>query len=247
MSKENGKRKAKSTKPKVLTIDIGGGSVKMLLSGHRKSHKFYTGKNFAPHHLMEAVSQLPEEWDYDCVSIGFPGRVSRQGQILVEPLNLGRGWVDFNFEKALGKPTKIVNDAVLQAVGSYGGGRMLYLGLGTGVGSAFIVHYHVIDFELGALLYSSGVLAGDVITKEKLHSIGKPEWNRRVKKLATAMRDAFLVDYVVLGGGNAEHLKNLPKRVERGDNKLAFKGGERLWAQSKDGPEFVLHTSHVVS
>ncbi|MFN8659944.1 MAG: ROK family protein [Candidatus Obscuribacterales bacterium] len=232
---------------RVLTIDIGGSSTKMLVSGHRKLVKIPTGKKFSPQRLMDGIEQLPGDWEYDCVSVGFPGRVSRQGRILVEPLNLGKGWVDFDFDKEFRRPTKVVNDAVLQAVGSYGGGRMLYLGLGTGVGSAFIVHYHVIDFELGALLYTSQMLAGDVITKEKLRTIGKPEWNRRVKKLARAMRDAFLVDYVVLGGGNAEHLKNLPKRVVRGDNKLAFKGGQRLWAPTKEGEEFVLHTSHVVS
>lgn len=211
----------KRSDKRVLTIDIGGSSTKMLVSGHRKLVKIPTGKKFSP---------------------VFPDASAGKGRILVEPLNLGKGWVDFDFEKELRRPTKVVNDAVLQAVGSYGGGRMLHLGLGTGVGSAFIVHYHVIDFELGALLYTSQMLAGDVITKEKLRAIGKPEWNRRVKKLARAMRDAFLVDYVVLGGGNAEHLKNLPKRVVRGDNRLAFRGGQRLWAPTKEGEEFVLHT-----
>ncbi len=233
-----------SKKKKILSVDIGGGTCKFLLSGKLKALRVETGKSFAPKDLLKAIEELPEDWHYDCVSIGFPGRVNRENRIFEEPLNLGKGWVKFDFEKALDKPVKVVNDAVLQAIGSYRGGRMLYLGFGTGVGSALIIDHMVINLELGALHYGNTDLAGDVLSKEKLRKVGKKEWNRRAKRLAVALREAFLADYLIMGGGNSRHLKHLPKKVERGDNKLAFVGGYLLWEMKKNEPLFTILASN---
>lgn len=235
------------TKKRILTVDIGGGSCKFLVSGKLKALRVDTGKKFSPRDLLKAIKELPEDWEYDCISIGFPGRVNRENRIFEEPLNLGKGWMRFDFEKALHKPVKVVNDAVLQAIGSYRGGRMLYLGFGTGVGSALIIDHMVINLELGALHYGNNDLAGDVLTKEKLRKVGKREWNRRAKRLAVALREAFLADYLIMGGGNSRHLKHLPKKVERGDNKLAFEGGYRLWSEVKGQPEFTILASNPKS
>jgi polyphosphate glucokinase len=218
---------AKSSVP-VLTVDIGGSSVKVLASGQTEPRKRRSGKNLTPAKMVEIVQELAEGSDYDVVSIGYPGLVGNQGPSS-EPGNLGSGWVGFDFSSAFGLPVRIMNDAAMQALGSYEGGRMLFLGLGTGVGSALITEEVILTLELGQLPYKRGETLGEALGRQGLKRLGKIAWRRAVSDVASALIKAFLADSLVIGGGNAKKLEELPPGVRQSHNLTAFRGGFRLW------------------
>jgi polyphosphate glucokinase len=210
-------------------VDIGGSNVKILLSGQTEPRRRRSGKMLTPAKLVQIVHQLAGDWEYDVVSIGYPGLVGKDGPSS-EPGNLGPGWVGFDFPAAFDRPTRIVNDAAMQALGSYEGGSMLYMGLGTGLGSALIAHGDVIALELGCLPYDHNQTLGDVLGDSGLQRLGKRAWREIVSDTAAAMMKAFVVHSVVLGGGNAKKLKpDLPHGIRLGHNSTAFRGGFRLW------------------
>ena len=214
-------------KKKILVVDIGGTNVKLMIS-RRKKRKFKSGPKLTPSEMVAQIKEEVEDWKFDAVSIGFPAPV-RDGRILEEPKHLGKGWVRFNFEKAFGKPVRIVNDAALQALGSYRGGRMLFLGLGTGLGSTLVLRDMVIPLELGDLPYRDDRIIEDFLGKPGMAELGEKEWERQVMSAVDQLKKSFIADYVVLGGGSAKKLKKLPDGVELGHNRNAFLGGVRLW------------------
>ncbi|MFL5339875.1 MAG: ROK family protein [Gemmataceae bacterium] len=213
---------------KILAVDIGGTKVKILVSGETEPRKATSGKRFTPAKMVDVVQELAHGWDYEAVSIGFPGLVGDHGP-RSEPGNLGSGWVGFNFAAAFGKPVRIINDAAMQALGSYEGGRMLFLGLGTGLGSTLIVQNVIIPLELGNLLYANGEKLGTVLGRRGLQQLGKEPWRAAVRDVVAAFTDAFIADYIVIGGGNAKRLKEPPPGARLGHNLTAFRGGFRLW------------------
>jgi len=213
---------------RVLTVDIGGSSVKVMASGQTAPRKRRSGKKLTPAKMVKIVQELAEGWDYDAISIGYPGLVGNQGPSS-EPRNLGPGWVGFDFSSAFGLPVRIMNDAAMQALGSYEGGRMLFLGLGTGVGSALITEEVILTLELGQLPYKRGETLGEALGRQGLERLGKAAWRRVVMDVAPALMKAFLADSVVIGGGNAKKLKELPPGVRQSHNLTAFRGGFRLW------------------
>jgi predicted NBD/HSP70 family sugar kinase len=192
--------------------------------------------------MVEAVKHLAVDWSYDVIAVGYPGAV-RGGRPTVEPKNLATGWVGFDFEKAFGCPVKVLNDAAMQALGSYEGGRMLFLGLGTGLGSALITDGVLVPMELAHLPYRKGRTYEDYAGLRGLKRYGKQKWRRYVMDIVTALQHALQADHVVLGGGNAKRLKNLPKDVRLGDNAHAFTGGFRLWEEAwkDERPACVVH------
>ena len=212
---------------KVLVIDVGGNHVKLMLSRERK-RKFKSGPRMTPKRLVEGVKQELDGWKFDMVSIGFPAPV-KNGRIAIEPKNLGKGWVDFDFKKAFGKPVQVVNDAAMQALGSYRGGRMLFLGLGTGLGSTLIWANNVLPLELGDLPYRDHRVIEDFLGRAGMDELGEKQWRREVMRTVTQLKKSMVADYVVLGGGNVKKLDELPDGVERGYNRNAFLGGKRLW------------------
>src|SRR5437899_1480202 len=212
---------------RILVIDIGGTHVKLMIS-RTKKRKFKSGSKMTPREMVAQVKEELQGWKYDAISIGFPAPV-RDGRILDEPKHLGKGWVRFNFEKALGKPVRIVNDAAMQALGSYRSGRMLFLGLGTGLGSTLVLPDMVLPLELGDLPYRDDRAIEDFLGKPGISELGEKEWERQVTIAVAQLKKSFIADYVVLGGGNAKKLKELPKGAELGHNRNAFLGGERLW------------------
>jgi len=214
--------------PQVLVVDVGGTHIKVLATGHRAHRKFDSGPAMTPQQMVKGVLALTQDWRWDCVSIGYPGPVVH-GKPLRDPFNLGKGWVGFDFAKALGKPVKLVNDAAMQALGSYEGGRMLFLGLGTGLGSAMIVEGVLQPMELAHLPYRHGKTYEDYLGIHGLRRLGLASWRRHVFHIVAALKAALEADYVVLGGGNAHKLDRLPPGARRGDNANAFRGGFRLW------------------
>ena len=217
-------------KMKVLAIDVGGTHVKLLLSGRRVPIKIPSGPRMTPRRMVSAVKRLTDGWRYDVVSIGYPGPVLH-GRAVAEPHNLGPGWVSFDFKTALGRPVRMVNDAAMQALGSYRGGRMLFLGLGTGLGSAFIVDGTLEPMELAHLPYKKGRTYEDYVGLRGLERLGKKKWRRAVADVVMRLKAALEAEEVVLGGGNAKLLKTLPADARLGDNANAFIGGFRLWEQ----------------
>ncbi len=213
---------------KILVIDIGGTHVKVLATGHRKCVEISSGPKMTPAKMVCAVHAATESWKYDVISIGYPGAVVH-GRPISEPHHLGSGWVGFNFKKALGRQVKIINDAAMQALGSYQGGRMLFLGLGTGLGSALIVENVLEPMELAHLPYRKGRSYEDYLGQAGLKRLGKNKWRHHVNKVVKQLKTALQADYVVLGGGNTRLLKELPPDTRRGDNANAFEGGYRLW------------------
>jgi polyphosphate glucokinase len=213
----------------ILTIDIGGTKVKILATGQTEPRKATSGKDFTPAKLVDTVRSLARDWDYEAVTIGYPGLVGPHGP-RSEPGNLGAGWVGFDFATAFGKPVKMFNDAAMQALGSYEGGRMLFLGLGTGLGSALITGHVVVPLELGRLPFDGERTFGEVLGRRGLARIGKGEWRKAVARAVTSLMGAFVVDYVVIGGGNAKNVKDLPPGSRLGHNLTAFRGGFRLWS-----------------
>lgn len=214
-------------KKRILVVDVGGTHVKMMIS-RAKKRKFKSGPKLAPREMVAEIKEEVEGWNFDVVSIGFPAPV-RDGRILDEPKHLGKGWVRFNFEKAFRKPVRVVNDAALQALGSYRGGRMLFLGLGTGLGSTLVLRDTVIPLELGDLPYRDDRIIEDFLGKPGIAELGEKEWERQVMSAVAQLKKSFVADYVVLGGGNAKKLKKLPAGAELGHNRNAFLGGVRLW------------------
>jgi polyphosphate glucokinase len=213
----------------ILAVDIGGTKVKILATGQTEPRKAPSGKDFTPAGLVETVRALARGWDYEAITIGYPGLVGPQGP-RSEPGNLGPGWVGFDFASAFSKPVKMVNDAAMQALGSYEGGRMLFLGLGTGLGSALITGHVVVPLELGRLPFDGERTLGEVLGRRGLDRVGKGEWRRAVRKTVTFLMSAFVADYVVIGGGNAKNVKELPPGSRLGHNLTAFRGGFRLWS-----------------
>jgi len=212
---------------KVLVLDVGGTNLKLRLSGETVPRKVPSGPDFTPRDLVAAVKREMEGRPFDAVSIGFPAAIVN-GKISHEPHNLGKGWAGFNFQKALGKPVKVINDAAMQALGSYEGGTMLFLGLGTGLGSALVTGGKVAPLELAHLPYRRGEYE-DYVGLRGYEKWGKKKWRRHVETVVGLLKAAMVADYVVLGGGQTKLLKELPKGCRRGDNANAFKGGERLW------------------
>jgi predicted NBD/HSP70 family sugar kinase len=214
--------------PKVLVVDIGGTNVKMLATGQKEPRKYPSGPTMTPQKMVRLVKKSVRDWQFDCVSLGYPGPIIN-GHPLREPHNLGTGWVGFNFRKAFGRPLKIINDAAMQALGSYKGGRMLFLGLGTGLGSAMIVNGTLEPMELAHLIYKHGKTYEDYLGLRGLERSGKKKWRKDVAKITKRLKTALEADYVVLGGGNSKKLKELPPGARLGDNLNAFLGGFRLW------------------
>jgi polyphosphate glucokinase len=213
---------------RILAVDVGGTKVKILASGETEPRKAKSGDKLTPEKMVDEVRKLAKGWRYDAVSIGLPAQVGPNGP-LHEPGNLGPGWVGFDFAAAFDCPVRIVNDAAMQALGSYEGGRMLFLGLGTGVGSALIVDHVLVTLELGDLQLEEGSVS-DILGRDALEKDGKKAWRKSVLALVPPLQKAFLADYVVLGGGNAKHMgKKLPPGVRLGSNLTAFRGGYRLW------------------
>jgi polyphosphate glucokinase len=212
---------------KVLVIDIGGTHVKILATGHDERREFESGPGLTVRQMVSGVKRLAKDWQYDVVSIGYPGLVLK-GRIAAEPHNLAKGWVGFDFEKAFGKPVKIINDAAMQALGSFRQGTMLFLGLGTGLGSALVVDGHVVPMELAHLSYKKGEIE-DYVGLRGLERFGKKRWREHVDFMVERFSAALHPDEVVIGGGNVKKLKQLPPGCRAGDNANAFLGGFRLW------------------
>ena len=213
---------------RVLAIDIGGSHVKARVFGRRELRQFESGPDLTARQMVSKVHALTGDWTYEAVSIGYPGIVLH-GKVMAEPHNLGRGWVGFDFRKAFGRPTLVLNDAAMQAVGSYEGGRMLFLGLGTGLGSAMIVDGIVAPMELAHLPYKKGRTFEDYVGAAGLKRLGGRKWRRTVSEVVAQLSSLLEADYVVLGGGNARKLKRLPKNARLGSNDFAFLGGFRVW------------------
>ncbi len=215
----------------ILVIDIGGTGVKLLVTGATERRRFDSGPQLTPRQLVAGVKRAARGWEYDAISIGYPGPVAHD-QPVGEPPNLGRGWVGFDFARAFGKPVRVINDAAMQALGSYRGGKMLFLGLGTGMGSTLIVDGTLVPMELGHLPYRRATFethVGDAALKR----YGRRKWRARLDDVVARLTAAFLPDDVVLGGGNVRLLKTLPPRCRAGDNDNAFAGGFRLWGGAR--------------
>ena len=228
----------------VLVIDIGGTSVKILVTGHDAPRQFPSGPDLTPEKMVEGVVQAAAGWDYEAVSVGYPGPVWH-GRPLLEPVNLGPGWVGFDFAAAFGRPVKVVNDAAMQALGSYQGGKMLFLGLGTGLGSAMIVDGVIEPMELAHLPYRKATFE-DYVGIGGLKRLGKKKWRRAVADVVACLSAALEPDYVVLGGGNAKKLKELPPKCRAGNNANAFLGGFRLWESADQPPSARVDASQQV-
>jgi polyphosphate glucokinase len=213
---------------KVMVIDVGGTHVKVLATGRETPVKIDSGLHMTPERMAAEVLKATSGWKYDAISIGCPGPVVRS-RVTADPHNLGPGWVGFDFRKAFGRPVKIVNDAAMQALGSYEGGRMLFLGLGTGLGSALIVDGKLEPLELAHLPYKKKRSFEDYAGLRGLERLGKKKWRKHVAKIVGILKQGMQVEYIVLGGGNVKHLKQLPPDCKPGANANAFDGGFRLW------------------
>jgi polyphosphate glucokinase len=219
---------------RVLAIDVGGSHVKVRVSNRRDVRVFESGPLMTARRMVAGVHKLVGDWKYDVVSIGYPGMVVH-GKIVTEPHNLGRGWVGFDFRRALGRPTRVINDAAMQAIGSYEGGRMLFLGLGTGLGSAMIVDGIVEAMELAHMNYKKGRTYEDNVGDRGRRRLGSKKWRRAVEDVVRTLQTALEADYVMLGGGNARKLKKMPKGARLGNNDFAFLGGFRMWRKGGIG------------
>lgn len=221
------------SKPRrVLVVDVGGTHMKCAVTGSDEPREFKSGPKMTPKQMVKQLATLTRGWRFDVVSIGYPGVVVR-GEIVREPYNLGPGWVGFDFRAALKRPVRIVNDAAMQALGCYEGGKMLFLGLGTGLGSALIVDGAVVPMELGHLHCSRHHTYEDFLGERGRKRAGNHRWRKRVADVVQSLERALLPDYIVLGGGNARRLKGLPSHVRLGSNSYAFPGGVRLWDEAR--------------
>jgi polyphosphate glucokinase len=213
-------------KKRILVVDIGGTHVKLQIS-RTERRKFDSGTELSPRELVSQIKKTAQGWNYDAISIGFPS-VVRKGRIVKEPKHLALGWVGWDFNKSLGKPTRVLNDAAMQALGSYRSGRMLFLGLGTGLGSALVWNKNLFPLELGDLPYEGGIIE-QVLGKPGLDRLGKKKWKREVLFCLKYLKLAFIADYIVLGGGNAKQFDTLPNGIVPGDNRNVYLGGLRMW------------------
>ncbi|MEZ2131322.1 MULTISPECIES: ROK family protein [unclassified Sinorhizobium] len=218
----------RTTGKTVLAIDVGGSHVKILLNSGSEKRAVESGPRMTPEKMVEAVKELATGWDYDLIGMGYPGPVV-DGKLTADPHNLGRGWKGFDFEAAFGKPVRVVNDALMQAIGGYDAGRMLFLGLGTGLGSAMIVDNVCMPMELAHLPYKKHYTFEDFIGERGLERRGKTKWRESVFDIVQKLQAALQPHYIVIGGGNVDKLKELPERCRRGDNSNAFRGGFRVW------------------
>jgi polyphosphate glucokinase len=218
----------------VLAVDVGGSHVKVLTSNETERRRFKSGPKLTAEQMAAGVLEAVDGWSWDVASVGIPTPV-RGGKVVAEPVNLGEGWVGFDYEAALGKPTKVVNDATMQAVGSYEGDRMLFLGLGTGLGSTFIADGVIEPLELGHLPFRRKTFE-DYVSEHALEKSGKKKWKEAVFETVAQLSAAMEPDYVVLGGGGVDELDELPPGCRRGANENAFLGGFRLW-----DPDWVQH------
>ena len=217
---------------KILVVDVGGNNIKLLVGGQKAPRKVPSGPALSAARMASAVKKAMAGSRYDVVTIGFPGPV-KGGRPAAEPVNLGRGWVRFDYARAFGKPVRVINDAVMQALGSYRNGRMLFLGLGTGLGAALVLEGLVQPLEIAHLPYRSGRTYEDFLGKRGLDRMGKKRWRQLVGEIVPRLHHAFQVDEVVLGGGNVKQLKELPPATRLGSNANAFTGGFRLWERRK--------------
>jgi predicted NBD/HSP70 family sugar kinase len=217
---------------KILVIDVGGSNVKLLATGRRTPIKVPSGPELTPRQMVDEVREATAGWSYEAISIGYPGPVARN-RPAKEPVNLGPGWTRFNFGRALGKPVRMINDAAMQALGSYAGRNMLFLGLGTGLGTTLVSHGVVVPLELAHLPFKHGVTFEDIVGDAGLASTGKRKWRRNVAETVELLMAATNADYTVLGGGNVRFIDELPPNTRRGNNLNAFRGGYRLWDDEK--------------
>jgi polyphosphate glucokinase len=217
----------------VLVIDIGGTHVKVASTTQRVPLKIPSGSNMNAETMAEQVLLGTRGWDYDCISIGYPGPVTHD-RPLAEPHNLASGWIDFPYQKAFKKPIRFVNDAAMQALGGYHGGRMLFLGIGTGMGSAMVFDGVVVPLELAHLPYRKGRSYEDYVGKDGLELRGKKRWRKSVLDVVERLKNALICEYVLLGGGNAKLMKELPPHVVMGSNSNAIEGGIRLWQEREE-------------
>ena len=222
------KTTATSSDPIVLSIDVGGSHVKILSSAGGEMRRVPSGPSLTPDKVVASVRDLAEGLNFDVISMGYPGPVSDNKPSL-DPFNLGKGWNGYDFTAAFGKPVKLVNDALMQAIGTYDGGRMLFLGLGTGLGAAMIIRNVGQPMELAHLPYKKGATFEDYVGERGLVKHGKKKWRKYVFDVVDRLRAALQPDYVVIGGGNVDKLDELPEKSRRGDNTRAFEGGFRLW------------------
>ena len=220
-------------KKRILVIDIGGTHVKLMMSA-RERRKFDSGPRMTPAIWLRRLNSTLEGWRFDAVSIGFPAPV-RNGRIVHDPKHLAAGWARFDFRKALKKPAVVINDAAMQALGSYRGGRMLFLGLGTGLGSAMVWKNTLLPLELGDLPYRDGKIIEEFLGKPGLEFMGERAWKNEVRHAVLQLKKSFVADYVVLGGGNVKRFKELPEGIEAGHNRNAYLGGVRLWETERGG------------
>jgi polyphosphate glucokinase len=233
-SGENRPMRAKREVPRaparryVLVIDVGGTHVKFRLGEHGAAAEFESGPKLTPGRMVRRLCKLLDEQRYDAVSIGYPGLVYH-GRIAAEPHNLGKGWVGYDFAAAFSRPVRLINDAAMQAIGSYRGGRMLFLGLGTGLGATLIIDGVVEPTEVGHMPYLRGRTFEDYVGERGRKRLGNHRWRKAVRKVIADLNAAFEADYIVLGGGNARRLKKLPRGARLGGNNHAFIGGLRLW------------------
>ena len=232
MSTHSRPRRPAAPKPpnpqRILVIDVGGSHVKFRMGARGRIRKFVSGPDMTAADMARRIRKLTAELPYEAVSIGYPGLVLR-GRIAAEPFNLGPGWVGYDFQKALGRPVRVINDATLQALGSYEGGRMLFLGLGTGLGATLILDGVVEPMEIGHMLYKHGRTFEDYVGERGRERLGNRKWRKAVAEVSARLQEVLEADYVVLGGGNAARLKELPQDARLGDNLNAFKGGLELW------------------
>jgi len=227
----------------ILVVDIGGTNVKMLATGHEERRKFPSGRELTPEKMVAGVRHATTDWKYDVVSIGYPGPVLC-GQPMMEPRNLGRGWMGFDFEAAFGMPVKVINDAAMQALGSYEGGKMLFVGLGTGFGATIIWNGEIEPLELGRFHYGKSTLE-HYVGDQALKRLGRKKWQKHVEEAMARLTAALKPTDVVIGGGNARNLKPLPEGTRLGDNAFAFLGGYRLWEKEfSASSQPVSHNEH---
>jgi len=218
---------------KILVVDVGGTRVKLLNTGQTMKRTLDSGPRLTPRAMVAGVKKLTADWQYDVVSIGVPAPVVR-GRVIAEPMNLGKGWMAFDFAEAFGCPAKVINDAAMQALGAYRRGRMLFLGIGTGLGSALVLDGKLEPLELAHLPYRKDRTFEDYVGVRGLKRLGKKRWRKHVLTIVTMLRNAFLPEDVVLGGGNVKHLKALPEGTRLGANSHAFKGGFAMWTAKAD-------------
>ncbi|TFV97626.1 ROK family protein [Algoriphagus kandeliae] len=219
----------KKTSKKILVIDIGGSNVKILASGASERIKIPSGPDFTPEQMVPLVKEHASEWEYDLITMGYPG-VVKHNNILNDPVNMGSGWSKFDFEAAFGMPIKILNDAAMQALGSYEGKKLLFMGLGTGLGTAMVMNHTIIPIEGGHLPYKKSTFE-NYLGKAYLQKNGQKRWEKHVRKVVEIFADALQPDDIVLGGGNSKLLQDLPEGCRLGTNQNAFKGGFKMWEE----------------